>query len=411
MQEIIFLLILTLLGSGIFSGGEVALIAVSKIKARDLLDSGARNAKYLFRLKENFNHTLITILIGNNVVNIAASAMATKLALDLFGNAGVGIATGVMTLLVLIFGEILPKTFSSKHAVKVSLTIAPFIYFLSIVLKPLVVVFAALSKYLNSFGAQTDDEKITETELSYMVRMGASQGGIKKDENEMIQNILRFDETFVSQIMTPRTELFALRNDLKVSKAVEMIANSSHSRIPIFKGKLDKIVGVVVARDLLNLPESKKDAYIEDFARDAHFVPENKKTDELLRELQSKSVHLSVVVNEHGGVEGVVTIEDLLEEIVGEIFDESDEVEENIINDGKGGYIVKGKTDIKELNSTLSIDLDISEDATTVAGFVQKGLGRVAEVGDRLSVGDKKMLIIVRKVDGPMLQSVLIKIS
>ncbi len=410
MQEIILLIILILFGSGLFSGGEVALVSVSKLKAKELLDTKRRNAYYLYKLKESFSETLITILIGNNLVNILASAIATKIAIDLFQSAGVGIATGVMTLLILTFGEIIPKTFSAKHAVKISLLISPIIYYLRILLTPLVNTFHLLSDAVNKLGRPSDEEKITENELKYMVRMGAQQGEIKKDENEMIQNILRFDDTVVSQVMTPRTEIFALRHDTKIKDAIPKIAGNRFSRIPIYKNKLDKIIGVVVARDLLEVLDKKSgEKTLSQITRDVLFVPNNKNNDVLLRELQKKSSHMAIVVNEHGGVEGLVTIEDLLEEIVGEIFDESDEIEELITKENNGKYKIKGKTPLRYLNKRLNLNLPIDEDINTLAGLLQKELAKVPVKGDKYKIEKHNISLKVEKTEGPVIEEITLK--
>lgn len=404
MQEIIWLLILTLFGSGFFSGGEVALVSVTEHKARQLYEQGKRNSYYLKKLKENFSETLIVILIGNNLVNIAASAIATSIAINYFGSTGIGIATGIMTLLILTFGEIIPKTFAAKHSVRISLLISPIVYFLGIILTPFVAIFRYLTDAVNKLGRPSDEEKITEQELKYMVKAGAKQGEIKSDEKEMIHNILRFDDITVGQIMTPRTKIFALRKDMKVKDAIPKIAGNRYSRIPVFDKKLDKIVGVVVARDLLEVLD-EIDKTVGEIARDVIFVPFNKKTDVLLRELQRKNSHMAIVVNEHGAVEGLVTIENLLEEIVGEIFDESDEIEHLVLKKNNH-YIVKGKTPIRILNKKFDWEIPIEENINTISGLIQKKLGRVALKGDKVSFKEYGFRINVTKTDGPIIEEV-----
>ncbi|MFT4283131.1 MAG: hemolysin family protein [Candidatus Woesearchaeota archaeon] len=413
MQENIILLILTIVFSGFFSGAEVALVSVSKLRARQLAESKVRNAKYLNYLKENFTKTLIAILIGNNVVNIGGSAIATQIALLYFDNLGVAIATGIMTFLILTFGEIIPKTFAAKHAVKMSLNISPIIYALMFVLSPIIWGFHKFSVFINKFGKQGQDEYlVTEQELKYMVRLGEQQGQIKPDEKEMIQNILRFDDTYVEEVMTPRTEIFALDQNMKIKDAMQIIIDQSFSRIPVFEENLDKIKGIVMVKDLLtSLNKKTKAKRLKDIAKPAIFVPENKKIDSLLKELQKESSHMAVVVNEHGGVEGIVTIEDLLEEIVGDIFDESDEVEHLVLNIAKKKWKVLGKAPIRFLNKRLKLSLPTNDDYNTLAGLIQEKLGKVPASGDVIVFDDKKIRITVKQMDGPIIiETVLEKI-
>ena len=413
MQEHILLLFLTIVFSGFFSGAEVALVSVSKVKASQLAENKVRNARYLNYLKENFTKTLITILIGNNVVNIGGSAIATQLALSYFDNLGVAIATGVMTFLILTFGEIIPKTFAAKHAVKMSLAISPIIYALMLVLSPIIWGFHKFSVFINKFGSQSqDDYLVTEQELKYMVRLGEQQGQIKPDEKEMIQNILRFDDTYVEEVMTPRTQIFALDQNMRVKDAMPLIIDQSFSRIPVYEENLDKIKGIVMVKDLLaSLNSNNKDKKLKSLMKNAIFVPENKKIDTLLKLLQKESSHMAVVVNEHGGVEGIITIEDLLEEIVGDIFDESDEVEHFVLNIGKKKWKVLGKSPIRFLNKRLKLTLPTEDDYNTLAGLIQEKLGKIPGGGDVIVFDDMKIRVTVKKMDGPVIiETVLEKI-
>ena len=410
MQTILIYLIVMIGLSGFFSGAEVALVSVSKLKAKQLFEENKKRAKYLYYLKENFQKTLITILIGNNLVNIAGSALATKLALDYFGDAGVGIATGVMTFLILTFGEVIPKTFCAKHSLKISLLISPIIYGLMVMLKPFVWGFYRFSLYVNKFGPQTHaDYIVTEQELKYMIRIGEQQGQIKPLEKEMIQNILKFDDTMVGQVMTPRNEIFALEGNLTIKEAIPLIIGQGYSRIPIYEGKLDKIKGVLVVSDLLSiLNKNGTKKKLKQITHEAIFVLEHKKTDALLRELQHKSSHMAIVVNEHGSVEGVVTIEDLLEEIVGDIYDETDEVEIMIRNQGRNQWLVLGKTPVKLINKKLKLGLPMKDSFTTISGLIHDSLSKVPKKGDFCDIEDKNIRLTVKTVEGPQILEVII---
>ncbi len=406
----ILLLVLAIALSAFFSGSEVALIGISKLKAQQLVDKGFKNSKTLLFLKNNPSKMLITILIGNNLVNIGGSAIATMIALNLFPNAGVGIATGVMTFLILTFGEITPKTFAAKNSVKVALFVAPIISFLMKLLYPLVWFFYHISKLSNKNSYVIDEPLVTEEEVRHLVNIGEREGQIKPDEKDMIQRIFLFDDIDVKSVMTPRTDMFALDMNMTVADAIHSIINQEFSRIPVFDKNLDKIRGVVIVKDLLKaIASGDYMKQLKDFALDPLFVPEHKKINKLLKELQDKKVHMAIVVNEHGGVEGLVTIEDLLEEIVGEIFDESDEVEKLIKPIGSNKWLVLGKTPITELNQSLNLKIPENNDFNTVAGLIHDKLGRIPKSGSVCDLPDNNISLTVKKVDGPVILEVLLE--
>lgn len=410
MQEILIYLLITIGLSGFFSGAEVALVSVSKLKAKQLVEEKKPRSKSLLFLKENFQKTLITILIGNNLVNIAGSAIATKLAIDAFGSAGIGIATGVMTFLILTFGEIIPKTYCAKNSIKISLVISPVIKGLMITFSPIVWIFYKFSQYANKFGPQTTTEYlVTEQELNYLVRLGEEQGQIKPDEKEMIQNIFRFDDIEIGQVMTPRNMIFSLDYNLTVKQALPQIISEGYSRIPVYDKNPDKIKGIIVVSDLLEVLNKKQEnKKLKQIMHHAIFVPEQKKTNQLLKELQHKSSHMAIVVNEHGALEGIVTIEDLLEEIVGEIFDETDEVEIQIRPQGKNQWLVIGNTPMKTINKRLKLGLPITDKYTTISGYIQHTLAKVPTNGDICDIENKNIRLTVKKVEGPQILEVII---
>lgn len=408
MIIIILLLILSIILSAFFSGAEVALITVSELKAKHLAEQNIKGAKALLYLKEHPKRMLITILIGNNVVNIGGSALATKFALDLFSNAGVGIATGVMTFLILTFGEIAPKTFATKNAKQVSLTIAPIILFLKNLLLPLVWLFIQITKAFQ--GNEENEPLITEQEVQHIITVGEEEGQIKPDEREMIHRIFKFDDTEVQHIMTPRTEMFALDQEMTVEEALPLVVKQEFSRIPIYEESVDKIKGILFARELLQqLAKGNTTAQLKDIAQEPLYIPEHKKIDKVLKELQKKKTHQAIIVNEHGGVEGLVTIEDIIEEIVGEIFDESDDIEKLIVAKGKNDWHVLGKTPIEALNEELGLDIPDDDEYTTISGLIQKELGRIPEQGERCRIKKQKIDIFIRKTEGPTILEVVIK--
>ncbi|MBW2983333.1 hemolysin family protein [Candidatus Woesearchaeota archaeon] len=412
MLGTILLLVLAILLSGFFSGSEVALLSITELKARHLADQKLRNAKALLTLKKHPKRMLITILIGNNLVNIGGSAIATKLAIDLFNSAGVGIATGVMTFIILTFGEIAPKTFASRHAQRMALGIAPVILLLMRLFGPVVWLFYYINHGIEKAVPANHDEEplVTEKELQHIVNVGEEEGQIKPDEKEMIQRIFLFDDTEVKEAMTPRTDMFALSQDLTVSQALPRILRHEYSRVPVYHKKIDKVKGVVLTRHLLEaVSQGKTHLKLKDVAQKALYIPRHKKLDKLLKELQHKKVHMAIVVNEHGGVDGLITIEDILEEIVGDIFDESDDVEHLIRPRGDRQWLVLGKTPIDTINEELSLDLPEVDEYHTIAGLVQHRLGRVPKEGERCTVAGSGVSITVKRTEGPVTVDVILK--
>ena len=409
MTIIIILLVLAILLSAFFSGSEVALVSITELKAQHLADQKLKGARALLSLKEQPNRMLITILIGNNLVNIGGSALATMLAINLFASAGVGIATGVMTFLILTFGEIAPKTFATKNAKSVALAIAPIIHFLMRLLAPFVWFFDVISRALEKLTNQPEDEEptITEQELKHIVKVGEQEGQIKATEKEMIQRIFLFDDTEVKDVMTPRTDMFSLDWNLTIQEALPIITSQEYSRIPVHDDNVDKIKGIVFTRELLEkISKDKHHLKLKDIAQPALFIPEHKKIDKLLKEMQRKKTHMAIIVSEHGGVEGVVTIEDILEEIVGEIFDESDDVEKLIKPHGSNDWLILGKTPLDVLNEELKTDFSLEEDYNTIAGLIQHKLGKIPEVGERCRVKDEQIDFFIKKMEGPVILEV-----
>jgi CBS domain containing-hemolysin-like protein len=410
MHIIITILILffALLFSAFFSGSEVALVSTTNVKAKHFAEQGLRGSQALLHLKERPKRMIITLLIGNNIVNIGASAIATKLAIDLFSDVGVGIATGVMTLLILTFGEIAPKTFATKNPQNLALRIAPIILFLQRALFPLVWFFLQTSKIFEN--KKKSEPFITEQELHHIIAVGEEEGQIKPDEKKMIQRVFELDDTEVCDIMTPRTEMFALEQHMSISEAIPLISTYEFSRVPVYDEDIDRIKGVIFARDLLQTIVKKETTMkLEDLMQPVIFVPEHKKIDKLMKELQRKKTHLAIVVNEHGGVEGLVTIEDILEELVGEIFDESDEVENLLMPKGDNQWLALGKTPLEMINEELDLKLQESDDYSTLAGFIHAKLGRIPKQDERCKLKKEKVDLFIKRVEGPMILEVLIK--
>ncbi len=390
MGEIIALIILFFL-SAFFSASETALTALSRIRVSRMVEQKMAGARLVKQLKENPSEFLSTILICNNLVNIAAAALATSITIRIFAVRGwgggeaavIGTATGVMTFLILVFGEITPKTVAIRNAESFSVFAAPGIFVLGMIVRPLAYFVGFFSRpFIYLFGGKAPEKGpfITEEEIRYLLAAGEKEGVIEREEREMITSIFEFGETIVREVMTPRPDIVAVKADLPLVELIKVIIESGHSRIPIFEGNLDNVVGVVYAKDLLKAGGA---ANVRDLLRPAVFIPESKKVAELMHEMQSARTHLAIIVDEYGMTSGLVTLEDLVEEIVGEIHDEFEREEKMIEKVEENTYIVDGRMAIKDLNDRLKLNLPEEErEYDTIGGFVFTELGKAPSVGN-----------------------------
>ena len=324
IAKIIVLFVLLLL-SGFFAGSETALIRMGRVKARSLLKSGVKGADIVQKLVNEPDALLTTVLIGNNVVNIAASALATSIAIEYFGDLGVALAIGVMTFLILTFGEIIPKTFAVHHAERISIAVSKPLAILIFVLRPVTKVVSVMT---NAFGKLLGVKMqqrglLSEEEVKTFLDIGEEDGAIEEDEKEMINGVLKLDHITVENVMISKEDMVCLEAHQSVDSAVELIKKYGYSRIPVFEGTEDNIVGILYAKDLLI---NAKDSTIslKKLMKPAHFVPETARVDDLLNKFREGKFHIAIVVDEEGRTKGLVSLEDLLEEIVGSIYDEYD---------------------------------------------------------------------------------------
>jgi putative hemolysin len=321
--QIIILLVLLVL-SGFFSGVETALMSVHAAKVRSALRQKKRGAEALARIKQNPHRLIITILIGNNVVNILAASLATVLFTDIFGSNGIGIATGVMTFMILVFGEITPKTFAIQNAERLSLLVARPIELLSLILTPFVKIFEIISKVMAVILGSKEEKQLSEEELKTVVTMGRDEGILSNEAAEMMQNILEFDETTVEEIMTPKCDIDMIDGNKTLKQVIDFVVKTPYSIYPVYEGDKDTIIGILDVDDVLKYAKNKRlNVKVKKIVRKVYFVPESKEIDDLLVEFEGKHIPMAVVVDEYGAVKGLVTVEDILEEIVGDIFDKS----------------------------------------------------------------------------------------
>lgn len=391
----IVLFVILLILSACASSSEVALVGITRARVNALAET-SRRGKYLAKLKDKPNRFLITILIVNNVVNTAAAALATAIALDVFGDAGVAIATGVVTVFVLIFGEIGPKTYANAHTDKVALFFAPPVYFLTWVLSPIYFIGEKISGK-----SDTEDEPaVTEDEIREWIDAGEMEGAIEEEEKEMLYSVLRFDDTMVKEIMTPRPDVAMIEDTATLDEAVAYIKDTGYSRLPVYHDVTDNIVGSINFKDIFNAYTSDKarTVTVKSLMVDVYCVPESKKIDNLLRELQVRRVHMAIILDEFGGFSGVVTIEDILEELVGDIMDETDVDEvSDIIVVSPTMYIIDAQVRVAQLNERF--ELNLPEDASsyeTIGGLVFSKIGRIPRLGESVTTDDGITLTVTK---------------
>ncbi|OGB87373.1 hypothetical protein A3H38_05135 [candidate division WOR-1 bacterium RIFCSPLOWO2_02_FULL_46_20] len=398
MEKIVLLIgLLTL--SAIFSAAETALTSLSHIRVSRMVEQQLAGAKLVQRLKKRPSDFLAIILIGNNLVTIAAAAIATSISIGFveargLGHVGlaVGIATGIMTLLILVFGEITPKTVALRNAERLSLWVAPIIIGLQILLRPVAYLIGFFCwPFIFIFGGKAPEKGpfITEEEIRLILTAGESEGVIEREEREMITSIFEFGETVAREVMTPRPDITAAEPNRTIDEIKNIILDSGHSRIPIYEGNLDNVIGLIYAKDLLKFEQEKG---LRDFLRPVIIIPETKKVSELLHEMQAARTHLAVIVDEFGMTSGVVTLEDLIEEIVGEIHDEFEREERMVDKLDDGSFIVDGRLSLKDLNDRLQLNLP-EKKYDTIGGFVFGQLGRAPSVGGTVKFENHKISV------------------
>jgi len=402
LNQVIVLIILLLL-SGFFSSTETALFSISKTKARHLAKNKGKTYMLIERMKDDPHKLLSTILIGNNIVNIGASALATSVTINIFPNYAVGIATGTMTFLILVFGEVLPKSVATQNNILIArISIYP-IYWLSILFYPVI-------KFLNFIPMLTGKikraPKVTEEELMAFVEVVEEEGEIKEEEKELIHKIFEFDDTNTSEIMTPRTDMFVIEADEKLH--LENIVKSGFTRIPVIEKNIDHVIGIINIKDIfLHQATSDTEIDVRKIMTKPYFVPENKKLDKLLHQFKIRKHHMAIVVDEHGGVSGLITLEDALEEIVGEISDETDKEEPHIVKLKTKEWTVLGKADIDEVNEIIGMDIPDLKEYDTFSGYVLNTIGRIPKENEKIAI--ESYIITVEEKDGNRIKKYSIK--
>ncbi|KQC05733.1 MAG: hypothetical protein APR53_06325 [Methanoculleus sp. SDB] len=396
----IALFIVCIFLSAFFSGSEVALLSVNQAKVRTLIDRRLAGSRALATLKKNTDHILITILIGNNVVNVAAAALATSIAIERYGDAGVGIATGIVTFIMLVFGEIGPKTYAARMAEKFALAVSRPVLVLSIVFSPFLYIYDGMKKIFSIQGG-VGHPIVTEDEIKQWIDVGEEVGTIQEEEHEMLYRVFRFGDTITREIMTPRADVVMIADTSSLESSINVFNETGFSRIPVYHDHIDNTIGILNVKDVFSaVYEKKKGVTVRDLMYEAHFVPESKKIGELLKELQFRKVHLAIVVDEYGSFAGIVTVEDMLEELVGEILDEFDEELPQVQAIDTGVYIVDARSWVDRINEEIGIDLPIEESYETVGGLLTDKLGHIPRRGEVVELPESGIRLVVMKMRG-----------
>lgn len=393
--QLVILAILLFL-SAFFSSAETSMTTVNKIRIMSLADEGSKKAATLLKVIGDSPKMLSTILVGNNIVNLSASSLATTLSISLWGNAGVGIATGILTLLILIFGEISPKNLATIYSEKLALNYAGIIWFLMRILTPVIFLINALSSlFLKLFHVDPSARmnSMTEHELRTIVDVSHEDGVIESDERQMIYNVFDFGDSQAKDIMVPRVDMVSIEINSTYDEIIQVFKEEKFTRLPVYEGSPDNVIGVINVKDLLfyNFPG---DFHIRNILREPYFTYEYKKTTELMVEMRQDSINFTIVLDEYGATVGLITLEDLLEEIVGEIRDEYDKDEEDLIrrlNDRE--IIVEGSLKLDDLNDALDLSLE-SEDYDSVGGYIIERLDRLPKAGEYVMSDDGIRLVV-----------------
>lgn len=392
-----FVLILLILGSAYFSSAETALTTTSKIRIQALIEMGDKRAVILDKVTSNSGRMLSTILIGNNIVNMTISSLATTLTIRLFGNMHVGIATGIATILVLIFGEITPKTMATVQAEKIALSYARSIYALMIVLTPVAFVINKLSQLvfrLLRIDSNAKPAAMTEHELRTIVNVSQEDGVIENEEKQMIYNVFDFGNSEAKDVMIPRIDMCFIDIDSTYDQLMAVFKEEMHTRFPVYEGDTDNVVGIINMKDLLLLPKDTSFS-IRNILREPYFTYEHKDTATLMVDMRKASVNLAIVLDEYGSTAGLITLEDLLEEIVGEIRDEYDEEEEEELHEviPNEEYISLGSTKLDDVNEALNIHLE-SEDYDSIGGYIIDQLDSLPIQGQSVTLENGIRLVV-----------------
>ena len=387
-MTLIIALVFLVACSAFFSASETAFSSLNQIRLKSRAEDGDASAARVLAMAEKYDKLLSTILIGNNIVNIAAASIGTILFTQMLGaERGATMSTIVLTIIVLIFGEVTPKSLAKEMPEKVATAVSPFLVLLMALMTPLTWLFTQWKKLLGHFVHSGEADTITEGELMTMVSEAENDGELTDRESELIRSAIEFDDVEVEEILTPRVDVVAVEDDIPLEELAQTFAESGYSRLPVYHGTIDNIIGVVHEKDFY-IARLKKATKIDDLVVPTLYTTGSTQISQLLRTLREQHHHLAVVVDEYGGTEGIITLEDILEELVGEIWDEHDEVTEDFRKQSDGSWLVSGSASVDDLYEELDLPEEEDIDSNTVNGLVQEKTCHLPKVGDRFTLGE-----------------------
>lgn len=404
------ILVLLLSASAFFSSAETALMTSNKLRIRNLAENGDKRAEKVLEITANTDKMLSAILIGNNIVNLSASALSTTLTLKMFGSSLVGVATGVLTFLILVFGEITPKNVASKNAEDMALKYIGIISVLVIILTPAIYIVNKVAGIVISLFIKNNDDNnmVTEDELRAMVEVSHEDGVIEKEEKKMIVNVVDFGDTVAGDIMLPRVDMVMVSVESSYEEILKIFREERYTRIPVYEESPDNVIGILNVKDFL-LIEDKENFSVKEHLREPLYTYEYKKTSSLMVDMRKTGANIVIVLDEYGTTVGLITLEDMLEEIVGEIRDEFDaDEDEGITKISETEYLIDGSTNLDDVNDRIGLELS-SEEYESIGGIIMEKLGRLPVEGEVITFDN--IILTVKKMDHARIEKVGLKLK
>lgn len=409
MKIVVICLLLAI--SAVCSATETAFSAANHIRLKNLATSGSKSAQKALKITENFDKALTAILIGNNIVNISASSLATVLFTEQFGSGSVAAATLVMTVLVLIFGEILPKSLAKENAESFSMLMAAPLSVCMTILTPAIWFFSAIKRFATALlGGKKEQPSVTEEELKYIIDEIETEGVLEEQESDLVRSALDFDETSIGEVLVPRVNIVGVEIHTDMERIKEIFMDNCYSRMPVYEGTIDSIVGIIHQADFFKLYLSGSGESIESIMNKPVFIPESKRISDVMKLMQKKKVHMAVVIDQYGGTEGICTLEDIIEELVGDIYDERDEVDDSFKALGENRWQVSAELSVSDFLEKADLDEDLIEaDSNSLGGWVIEKIDRFPENGERLII--EPFIVTVKMEDAQRIDSLTIERS
>ena len=413
-DAILYILVILLIAlSAFFSATETAFSSVNRIRLKNYAGEGNKRAAKTLKIAEDFDRALSAILIGNNIVNIASASIGTLIFSNLMGDgpAAVTASTVVMTVVVLIFGEVLPKSMAKENAEQFSLSVTPVLSAIIFILTPFTAMLVGLKKVVTRwFRNDRKDPSVTEEELKYIIEEIEDEGVLEEQESELVQSALDFDEITVGEILTPRVDVVALNIDDSPEKILSVFQNDNHSRLPVYEKSIDSIIGILNARTFYNAYLKNQHLDIRTLIQDTVFVPPTKKISVLLKELQREKLQLAVVVDQYGGTIGIITVEDILEELVGEIWDENEDAVEDMLPIGENQFEVNGDMNVYDMLEELELDYpQFKSSSNSVSGWAFETFEHIPEIGESFTYED--LTVTVKELEEQRITKLVVTVS